>query len=60
MRDDGREMKLIKKTGYERGKADTDAFKSMKEISEQLSIKLTNFINATYNSRNNKSHERSS
>ena len=37
----------------ERRKITEDDFSHMKELSEMLSIKLTNFINATYNSKVN-------
>ena len=43
---------------YERKKTSKDKHDSMKAISEKLSLKLTNFIKATYNSKNNKLHER--
>ena len=38
---------------YERKKTNTIRFNSMKDLSEELSLKLTNFINATYNSKKN-------
>jgi len=40
---------------YERDKIEIEKYKKFQEISKKLSIKLNNFITATYKSKNNKS-----
>ena len=42
---------------YERGKISKESFSAMKIIAEKLSIKLNNFINSTYQSRDTQLHE---